>query len=164
MSAFYFLFICECIYCILYGNPVWWPSRSACQCVWVHACVCVCVWVLFKGPARGRINRRAGWWLSVVMQVDSLMTLLTPEHTSRRAPGTPADVHTHTIWHLHIYVWYMAWCFLEKTLAKMGREKNLSVNDPGTNNGMKSCSFGHHFILFKNKQECVDLGFFVGRG
>lgn len=46
----------------------------------------------------------------------------------------------------------------------MGREKNLSVNDPGTNNWMKSCSFGHHFILFKNKQDCVDLGFFLGGG
>lgn len=127
----------------------------------VSVCARVCVWVLFKGPARGRINRRAGWWLSVVMQVDSLMTLLTPEHTSRRAPGTPADVHTHTIWHLHIYVWYMARRFLEKTLAKMGREKNLSVNDPGTNNWMKSCSFGHHFILFKNKLQCV---VFLGGG
>ena len=59
--------------------------RMLCVCV----CVCVCVC-----PLRGRKDSQAGWWLSVLMQADSLMTVLTPEHTSQWAPGTLADVHT----------------------------------------------------------------------
>lgn len=97
----------------VYVSPGCWPSESVC--------------VLCEGPARSRMDSQAGWWLSLVMQADSLMTVLTPEHTSQWAPGKLAGC-THTVWHVHICVIYGV-AFSEKDTGadENERERNLCV-------------------------------------
>lgn len=94
--------------------------------VWTLAAgqVNLSVCVLFQDLARSRMDSQPGWWLSLVMQADSLMTVLTPEHTNQWASGTLADVHTP--YDKCTYVWYMVWRFLKKTPgpAKM-KEKEI---------------------------------------